>query len=239
MDHRLRNVLLSITLSIESLAKTKLMSEVTSRPDEDGYSIVTDYWSDLSEVERNRRILEVNRLKADEYVGRIASKYEDQMPLWVYLELMSFGTLVNLYRFCADRWQSKELRQTHGLLHNARSLRNACAHSSCLLNGMLMPDSVHPAQSQVIIRMRELGFSKRVVRARFKSKRLRQIGSSLYAYERLTFCNESDEYDERDVIDLCRMMDELESLHRSNTRLSTLMAFLTRLLTGCLLDPYK
>ncbi len=42
--------------------------------------------------------------KGDDYCGDIIQKYADGMPLWALLEVVSFGTLIGMIKFCADRW---------------------------------------------------------------------------------------------------------------------------------------
>lgn len=91
IDHILRYTLLPMTLDIERFAKVRLMREVTDRADEDGYSIVADYLESLSERNRSIREKEMERLKRDRYSGGMARKYDEEKPVWVLIELLSFG----------------------------------------------------------------------------------------------------------------------------------------------------
>lgn len=91
IDHTLRYTLLPMTLDIGHFAKVKLMREVTERADEDGYSIVADYLESLSERNRSIREKEMERLKRDRYSGGMARKYDEEKPVWVLIELLSFG----------------------------------------------------------------------------------------------------------------------------------------------------
>ena len=91
IDHMLRYTLLPMTLDIEHFAKAKLMREVTERVGEDGYSIVADYLESLSERNRSIREKEMERLKRDRYSGGMARKYDEEKPVWVLIELLSFG----------------------------------------------------------------------------------------------------------------------------------------------------
>lgn len=67
IDHMLRYTLLPMTLDVEHFAKVKLMRGLTERPEEDGYSIVGNYLTGLSERDRGLRLGEVSRLKRDRY----------------------------------------------------------------------------------------------------------------------------------------------------------------------------
>ena len=63
------------------------------------------------------------------------------MPIWVLMELFSFGSFIDLYLFCAERWGDREMVHEHYMLRQAKSVRNACAHSSDVLNGVAVVDA--------------------------------------------------------------------------------------------------
>ena len=104
-DRDLRYTLLPLTLDVEHAARAKLMRSVAKRTDEDGYSIVKDYMQSLNHSERRRREGEINMLAADIFCGDLVSKYGRlaEMPIWVLMELFSFGSLVDFYLFCTER----------------------------------------------------------------------------------------------------------------------------------------
>lgn len=39
----------------------------------------------------------------DAYAGDLIAHHIDDMPIWVFLEVIDFGTLVDFYLFCATR----------------------------------------------------------------------------------------------------------------------------------------
>ena len=80
---------------------------------------------------------EISRLRRDEYSGDLQRHYAGVMPIWVLLELSSFGTVADVYRFCADRWGDRPMLREHYFLRSAKGVRNACAHSSAIINGFL------------------------------------------------------------------------------------------------------
>lgn len=129
-------LLLLITLAIEHEAKVKLMKMFTENPEEDGYSIVEDYMSSLYNDDRKILIAELERLKDGKYSRESAAKYAGGMPIWVFVEGITFGTLLRFYRFCAKRWGSREMQKEHHLLCRVKSVRNACAHSNSILDGI-------------------------------------------------------------------------------------------------------
>lgn len=187
IDRELRSFLLPLTLDVENSAKTRLVERITEKPDEDGYSIFSDYLAALNHGDRNRREGELNRLKNDAYLGALVSRYPiGEMPAWVFLELSSFGAFADFYLFCADRWGDSEMRDEHYMLRRANSLRNAAAHSSAIVNGLgsssSAPQLRYPAP--LAAALGEIGVSKRLRRSKMRNPRILQMTVLAYAYSR-------------------------------------------------------
>ena len=108
IDHMLRYTLLPMTLDVEHFAKAKLMRGPTERPEEDGYSIVGDYLAGLSKKSLDIRVGEIRRLENDRCSGGLARKHAGACPARALAELVSFGSLIDFYRFCALRWGDAE-----------------------------------------------------------------------------------------------------------------------------------
>lgn len=185
LDRELRSALLPLALDAEHLAKARMLDEVARRQDEDGLSIVRDYMASLSPAERSRREAEITRLQRDEYSGDLQRHYAAEMPIWVLLELSSFGTVADVYRYCARRWGDVAMLDEHYMFKNARDVRNACAHSTAIINGLETNGHVAwPAPSELTIALREAGFSKQSRSSRMWNPRLQQIATLLQHYER-------------------------------------------------------
>lgn len=102
----------------------------------------------LSEVTKGRdpRHVEhaITGMAGSPYSGALVRKYADgPIPLWILLELVSFGPLTRLYRHCfgkagaIDDSKEREMFSAYrGLLKCTQQLRNAAAHNDCLLNGL-------------------------------------------------------------------------------------------------------
>lgn len=184
VDQELRGLLLPLALDIENAAKTKLIERITADSSEDGYSVLADYLSNLSPSDRSRRRSEITRLENDVYLGPLVEKYPlDEMPVWVFLELSSFGAFTSLYLFCANRWSDAEMKDEHYLLRRTNSLRNAAAHSSAIING-LGPSSRSPNRypARVAKSLDNLGLSKRLRRSKMGNPRVLQMTVLAYAY---------------------------------------------------------
>ena len=147
LDRRFRACFLAITLDIEHFARIEVLDSCEKHR-EDGYAIVRDYLhARLNHKERNSIQGGLKSRGADgdthdEYSGDLIAKHLgqdehlDRMPVWVFLETIEFRRFTDFYLFCAERWADEQMRQRHYLIKSARALRNACAHNSCILNGI-------------------------------------------------------------------------------------------------------
>lgn len=135
VDQALRSVLRAMSLDVEHYEKVALLDRIAGDPREDGYSIVEDYRASLSEDARRRLDGELGSRASDIYCGAVISKYQEAMPVWALLEVVSFGTFVNFCRFCARRWDDSELEDLFFMLLKAKSIRNAASHGACIING--------------------------------------------------------------------------------------------------------
>ena len=186
IDHMLRYTLLPMTLDIEHFAKVKLMREVTERVGEDGYSIVADYLASLPKKSLDIRNGEIRRLENDRYSGDLARRYDGSYPAWVFAELISFGGFIDFYRFCALRWDDREMRKEHYLLKQVKAVRNACAHSTAIVNGFApgTPSNVR-TPNEVARALAGVGLNKRARHSKMSNARVQQITMTAFAYREL------------------------------------------------------
>lgn len=133
LDQELRHALLGMTLDIEHFQKVTLLREMEDRG-EDGYAIVADCMASLTTANREYRLRELKMSGRSPYSSSLYAKYSGDMPAWAFLELTSFGTLIDFVRFCARRWGDRRLEASHYDLKRVKSVRNCAAHGSCLIN---------------------------------------------------------------------------------------------------------
>lgn len=197
LDRCLRHTLLPLTLDVENAARTKLIRIATKREDENGYTVTHDYMSSLNHNEKNRRKGEIKMLEKDAFCGSLVRRYGDdpsKMPLWVLLELFSFGSLTDLYLFCANRWEDAGMRDEHYLLRQAKSVRNACAHSSAMVNGFATWDASVETNESVQQALAEAGISHRMRTSKMRNGRIKQVTTLLYLHS--TYVIEEGEREE-------------------------------------------
>lgn len=126
LDQELRHALLGMTLDIEHFQKVTLLREMEDRG-EDGYAIVVDYMASLTTANREYRLRELKMSGRSPYSSSLYAKYSGDMPAWAFLELTSFGTLIDFVRFCARRWGDRRLEASHYDLKRVKSLSNVGA----------------------------------------------------------------------------------------------------------------
>lgn len=183
VDQALRYTVLPMTLDVEHAARAKLMSRLEGVPGEDGYGIVADYMASLNHDNRRRRQAEINMLEPDAYCGDLVRKYRDDLPAWVFLELVSFGSFIDFYLFCSQRWGDSAMNEEHYMLRSIKAARNAAAHSSNVVNGFGKASGNAPVTPGTLSKaLSAAGISKRVRTSKMANPRLQQIATLLYMH---------------------------------------------------------
>jgi hypothetical protein len=106
------------------------------------------------------------------------------MPVWVLLEVISFGMFLTLYRFCAQSWGDRQMLYEYYLMKQVKSIRNACAHGACTVNcfrpglksSLSTADAVEAALDKGGIR------NSKTRRAKMGNPVVQQIVTTLYAH---------------------------------------------------------
>lgn len=181
LDRKLRDVLLAMALDVEHFAKVGLLAAAENEG-EDGHAIIRGYFASLTVGQRDHIKGELSRRRNDPYTGFVIRKYESDWPIWAFCEVVTFGTFIDLLKFCADRWGDKTLADFHYQLKNTKMVRNSGAHGACILNEIADTKLLSRPPATLVNAMTKYGIPKRLRSKWLRSRRMTQICSLFYLY---------------------------------------------------------
>ena len=147
IDMYLRYITVEMTLDIEHALKVRLLNEIENNPNEDGYHIIREF------IAKDMSILKkIQSHKASDYCKGLIDSYFPYFPAWVFVELISFGGLAYLCEFYKEKYNVEIADKI--LLNSVRDIRNASAHSNCLIN-VLTPGN-NKAHTNVVKRVKKI-----------------------------------------------------------------------------------
>lgn len=206
IDMKFRYRIVHMALDIEHHTKLQLLRKAEENC-EDGYQIVQDYIDSLNEKQKKIFDSEINRNKGNIYCGNIIDKYDGAYPVWAFIEVIPFGRLVAFYGFCADRFSDKKMKNNFYRLLTCKEIRNASAHSNCILNDLRARTAAHDTNADVTKALMEIeGMSKNFRKNRMSNARIQQVVTLLFMHKTV-------------VISRGIKTSESEELHKVMTRI--------------------
>lgn len=106
IDYRVRLVLFKMIIDIEHYLKVKILNTIEKIPEENGYRVVNRYLEkDFTDPKYPKRVhTSIQKKVTNEYYKKIFSKYDvvadtkiENIPIWEFLEIITFGELINFF----------------------------------------------------------------------------------------------------------------------------------------------
>lgn len=230
IDMYLRYQIVLMALDIEHHAKLQLLREIEARG-EDGYSIVNDFTISLDPQQLKVFKDEINRNNKNVYCGDIVRKYNGHFPVWALLEVIPFGRLVSFYKFCAMRYNDQAIMDSHYLLLTCKEIRNAAAHSNCILNDLRSGHTAHRTNNSVTDALLSVdGITKGLRRGRMSNARIQQIVTLFYMHRTMVTSDALQRHEASGIRTVGNRMIMHKDYYNDNQLISSSFSFLKTLI---------
>lgn len=190
IDYRIRLLLFKMIIDIEHYLKIRILNTIEKIPEENGYNIVNLYLEkDYNDSKFPKKVHEsIRRKVSNEYYQKIFSKYDinknskiENIPIWEFLEIITFGELVNFFEFYTQHYTLEDKKYIF-ILREINKLRNAVAHNSCVLSELDKKDNHHKADILITNYLKKCGIGKGSRNNKLSNSRIRQITYTLYMF---------------------------------------------------------
>ena len=194
IDHRVRLILFKMIIDIEHYLKIKILNTIETIDEEDGYRIVNLYLEkDFNDERFPKRVHNsIFKKVGNEYYQKIFSKYDvdkdkklENIPIWEFLEIITFGELVNFYDFFTKEYNLVDENRDVYILRDIVKLRNAVAHNTCVLSELNKKDNEYPPAYKVVQYLKSCNIGKETRDNKLGNSRIRQITYTRYMFNEI------------------------------------------------------
>ncbi len=190
IDYRTRLVLFKLIINIEHYLKIRILNSIQDIPNEDGYQVVNSYLEhDYNNKKYPKRIHNsIKKKVTNKHYQKLYFKYNfnsnqklENIPIWEFLELITFGELINFFEFYTTFYELKDKKYVF-ILREVNKLRNAVAHNVKVLSELSEKDNNHRIDNLIIYFLKDCGIGKEGRTTKLANSRIRQITYTLYIF---------------------------------------------------------
>lgn len=198
IDHRVRLLFFKIIIDIEHYLKIRILNLIENIEEENGYRIVNMYLDkDFNDEKFPKKVHNsIFKKVGNEYYNKIFSKYDiDQdkqlknIPVWEFLEIITFGELINFYEFFSKEYKLINEVKNIFILREIVKLRNAVAHNACLLSDLDKKDNIYTPDYKIIKFLKDCRIGKDTRDNKLSNSRIRQMTYTLYMFDEIVTSN--------------------------------------------------
>lgn len=240
IDHRVRLLFFKMIIDIEHYLKIRILNLIENINAEDGYRIVNLYLEkDFNDEKFPKKVHNsIFKKVGSEYYQKIFSKYDidkdkklENIPVWEFLEIITFGELVNFYEFFSKEYQFKKESKNIFILREIVKLRNAVAHNSCVLCDLDKKDNEYGPDFKIVNYLNLCGIGKETRDNKLSNSRIKQMTYTLYMFNEIV----TSEGVKRNVItDINELFYERIILHKeyynNNELLKSIYAYFDKII---------
>ena len=192
IDMRTRILLFKMVIDIEHYLKIKILNTIESIPEEDGYRIVNMYLEyDYNKNEKRLHNSIFKKLGSADY-QKIFSKYDidkdkklENIPIWEFLEIVTFGELISFYEYFTNEYNLEEEKKDIFIFREIVKLRNAVAHNTSILSELNTANNNYPVSYKIIKYLKDSKLGKKIRTKKMSNSRIKQITCVLYMFNQI------------------------------------------------------
>lgn len=192
IDYELRILLFEMISNIEHHLKLRILKIIKNI--DDGYNLVNLYLNkDYNDNINPKRLHKsIYNKTGSIYYKKVFEKYDidedkklENIPIWEFLEIITFGELIGFYDFIVKKYNLKEEVKYEFMLRDVGRLRNAVYHNTNILTDLEIKDNNYPIPKQIISFINKCNLGKKTISQKFKNSRIRQVTCALYIFKEL------------------------------------------------------
>lgn len=141
LDMYIRKIILDLSLDVEHYLKVRLMNDLSSNTEEDGYNIVSLFLQNHPNAEADIQGKAGKYSFCSDLAEKHLNEYREpkELAVWNIVEILSFGNFMELYEVYYQTYPSFNYSD---YLKSIKFIRNAAAHNNCILSTLRKPNSI-------------------------------------------------------------------------------------------------